>query len=70
MAVKRKDLRTRLFDWIIIFSSWISIITGIAAIFITGFLFHVYNFRPYMLYSLIIIMGFIGFRNWFRENID
>ena len=70
MANKRKDLRTRIFDLVIVISSWISIVSGIAAMFITAFVFQIINFRPYLLYTIISIMGLLGFRIWLHENVS
>ncbi|TFG19551.1 MAG: hypothetical protein EU530_05915 [Promethearchaeota archaeon] len=70
MANKRKDFRTRVFDLIIVISSWISIISGIIAMFITAFVFQIINYRPYLLYAIISIMGLVGFRIWVRENVS
>ncbi len=70
MANKRKDFRTRVFDLIIVISSWISIISGIIAMFITAFVFQIINYRPYLLYAMISIMGLVGFRIWIRENVS
>ncbi|MHA1110627.1 MAG: hypothetical protein ACTSRE_05960 [Promethearchaeota archaeon] len=70
MANKRKDLRTRIFDLVIVISSWISIVSGIVAMFITAFVFQIINFRPYLLYAIISIMGLLGFRIWVRENVS
>ncbi len=70
MVARRKDLRTRIFDLTILVFSWISIIAGIIAIIITGLVFKIVNFRPYFLYTIISIIGLIGFRIWVKENID
>lgn len=70
MADKRKDLRSRVLDLIILIASWISILTGIGAMLITGFVFQIINFRPYLLYAIISIMGLLGFRIWIRENVN
>ena len=69
-ANKRKDKGTRLFDLVMVIVSWVSIVSGITAMFITAFVFQIINFRPYLLYSIISIMGLIGFRIWIRENVD
>ena len=70
MVNKRKDLRTRLFDLAFVILSWLSIVSGIIAMFITAFVFQIINFRPYLLYAIISIIGLIGFRIWVRENLD
>jgi hypothetical protein len=70
MVHRRKDLRTRVFDLIILLVSWLSILVGIIAMFITAFVFQIINFRPYVLYAIISIMGLIGFRIWTRENVS
>ena len=70
MVDKRKDIRTRILDWIIVIFSWVSILSGITAMFIAAFVFQIINFRPYLLFSIISIMGLLGFRIWIRENID
>jgi uncharacterized membrane-anchored protein len=70
MADKRKDRGTILFDLVIVILSWISIVSGITAMFVTAFVFQIINFRPYLLYAIISIMGLIGFRIWMRENMN
>ncbi|MBN2154436.1 MAG: hypothetical protein JW776_00145 [Candidatus Lokiarchaeota archaeon] len=69
MGDKQKDIRSKIFDLAILFFSWVSIILGIIAMFITAFVYQIINYRPYLLYAIISIIGIIGFRIWVQENV-
>lgn len=66
----QKRLKDRLFDYIILILSIISIITSILGIIVLFFVYELMNGRPYILLMLIFIIGVMGYKQWRKENID
>lgn len=64
---RRFLIREKMLDYSMLFFSLVAIIGSIAMILISSIWLKIVKPTPYLLYTFLILLGFLGIRNFQRE---